>query len=85
MAPGIQLEPETFYELKNSSGLYLDETDFEGILGVTVMTLIFFYGHPRKVNHDIATLRHSILTYIFHSCLQTFFPDKCRCVILLLF
>jgi len=36
MAPGIQLEPETFYKLKNSSGLYLDETDFEGILGVTV-------------------------------------------------
>jgi len=30
MAPGIQLEPETFYQLKNSYGFYLDGTDFEG-------------------------------------------------------
>ena len=36
----------------------------------------YFYGHPRKGNHDIATLRHSIPTYIFHSCLQTFFSRQ---------
>jgi len=41
MAPGIHLEPETFYHLKNFSGLFLGGTDFEGILGVSVMTLIF--------------------------------------------
>jgi len=42
MAPGIHLEPETFYLLKSSSGLYLGGTDFEGILGVSVTTLNFF-------------------------------------------
>lgn len=45
MAPGIQLEPETFYQLGNSYGLYLDGTHFEGIPLVIVM--IFFVGHPR--------------------------------------
>ena len=57
MAPGIQLEPETFYQLKNSYGFYLDGTDFEGIPGMTVMASYFFclYGHPRRGNHDFAT------------------------------
>jgi hypothetical protein len=89
MAPGIQLEPETFYQLKNSYGLYLDGTNLEGIPGVTGMALffiyIFLYGHPRRGNHDIATLRHSILTYISHSCLQTFFSRQAKVCYFLLF
>ena len=79
MAPGIQLEPETFYQLKNSCALYLDGTDFEGVLGVTVMT--FFFPpllHPRGGNHDIVTLRHSILTYNLHFCLQIFFTREAK-------
>ena len=73
MASDIKLESETFYWLRNSSGLYLDGTDFECILLVPVMTCIFFYyGHPRRQNSNIATLRDSVLTYIFHSCLHIF-------------
>jgi hypothetical protein len=49
MTPGIQLEPETFYKLKNSSGLYLNETDFEGLLCVTVMTLIFMVIPEKEI------------------------------------
>jgi hypothetical protein len=88
LAPDRKLEPETFYWLKHSAGLYLDCTDVECALGVTVNNLYLFVirsSQKSKSSHCYLEILNSHILVYFSSCLHTCFPDKQKYVIFMLF